>query len=139
VTRKSCECAATQPAVPQKSDRSRIECHRWETNLQYLLLAQQLIRTNRAEAMLRLGIGTAVADILLSLIASQLMALANANTLLCGFRLNDHVILRALTENASEIARAHAVILLTQQPAESIGLTDRRMLNYQVIGKRSPT
>ncbi|ALL68932.1 Flagellar transcriptional activator FlhD [Paraburkholderia caribensis MBA4] len=93
-----------------------------EVNLSYLLLAQHLIRDNPAEAMLRLGVGSDVAEILASLTPAQLMKLANSSMLLCRFRFDDHAILSALTHVGKnvEVSRMHTAILLTQQPLETL-------------------
>lgn len=93
-----------------------------EINLSYLLLAQQLVRESRAEAMVRLGVGNEVAEIINDLTPSQLSRLATSNMLLCRFRFDDHVILSALTHHAKvrDMTQTHAAILLAQQPVESL-------------------
>ena len=92
-----------------------------EINLSYLMLAQQMVRENRAEAMLRLGVSLEVAEVIGTLSAAQLMKLAGSNMLLCRFRFDDHVILSTLTHNIrQEDAAMHAVMLLAQQPIEAI-------------------
>ena len=57
-----------------------------ETNLSYLLLAQQLIREDRAEALIRLGISEEVADLVDQLTTSQVMRISSSNMLMCRFR-----------------------------------------------------
>ena len=70
-----------------------------EANLTYLMLAQTLIRQEKAEAVFRLGMNEESADILASLSAAQVMKLASRNTLLCSFRVDDNLVWK--------IGRAH--------------------------------
>ena len=57
-----------------------------ETNLSYLILAQSLIRTDRVQALYRLGLSEEVADLLDQLSPAQMMRIAQGNMLLCRFR-----------------------------------------------------
>jgi len=59
-----------------------------EANLTYLMLAQNLIRQDKAEAVFRLGLGEEAADILAALSTGQVLKLASRNTLLCSFRVD---------------------------------------------------
>ena len=70
-----------------------------ETNLSYLMLAQTLIRRDKAEAVFRLGMNEDSADILTSLSSAQLMKLASRNTLLCSFRVDDSLVWGLLTNH----------------------------------------
>ena len=70
-----------------------------ETNLTYLMLAQTLIRRDKAEAVFRLGMNEEAADILSSLSSAQLMKLASRNTLLCSFRVDDNLVWSLLTNH----------------------------------------
>ena len=91
-------------------------------NLAYLLLAQRLARKNKVEAMYRLGVSKEIADILGKLSSAQLFKLAAANVVLCRFRFEDHALLSSLIDPAKrrDILQIHAVILLAQQPVESL-------------------
>lgn len=93
-----------------------------ETNLNYLLLAQHLIREDKDAAMYRLGIAQDVADTLLELTTSQLLRIASSNTLLCRFRFDDRLILDLLLGKGRErtMCATHAAMLMTRQPVESI-------------------
>jgi len=92
-----------------------------EINLSYLMLAQQMVRESRAEAMLRLGVSHEIAELIAALTSAQLMKLAGANLLLCRFRFDDHMLLSALTHNVRhEDAAMQSLILLAQQPVEAI-------------------
>ena len=70
-----------------------------EANLTYLMLAQTLIRKDKAEAVFRLGLNEDSADILASLSAAQVMKLASRNTLLCSFRVDDNLVWSLLTNH----------------------------------------
>jgi flagellar transcriptional activator FlhD len=70
-----------------------------EANLTYLMLAQNLIRQDKAEAVFRLGINEDAADILASLSAAQVLKLASRNTLLCSFRVDDNLVWSLLTNH----------------------------------------
>ena len=68
-----------------------------ETNLTYLMLAQTLIRQDKASAVFRLGMKEESVEILASLSAAQVMKLASRNTLLCSFRVDDELVWSLLT------------------------------------------
>ena len=93
-----------------------------EINLSYLVLTQQMARTDKAEAMLRLGVSKEIIEVLAMLSSAQLVRLAAANVLLCRFRFDDHAILSALTHGArrEESGNLQAVMLLAQQPVEEM-------------------
>jgi len=54
-----------------------------EANLSYLMLAQSLIRTDRDQALYRLGISEESASLIALLTPAQMMKIAAGNTLLC--------------------------------------------------------
>jgi flagellar transcriptional activator FlhD len=91
-----------------------------EFNLSYLLLAQRLVREDKAIGMFRLGLSAEMADIIQQLSLAQVVKLASSEQLLCMFRFSDHGVLSALTQTARhvEVAPTHAAILLASQPAE---------------------
>ena len=70
-----------------------------EANRTDLMLAQTLIRQDKAEAVFRLGLNEDSADILASLSAAQVMKLASRNTLLCSFRVDDNLVWSLLTNH----------------------------------------
>ena len=76
-----------------------------EANLTYLMLAQTLIRQDKAEAVFRLGLNEEAADLLASLSPSQVMKIASRNTLLCSFRVDDPLVWGLLTNQY--LARQH--------------------------------
>ena len=60
-----------------------------DLNLTYMLLAQKLLREDRAAAMLRLGISAEMADMLLAMSLAEVVKLATSNFVLCAFRLDE--------------------------------------------------
>jgi flagellar transcriptional activator FlhD len=93
-----------------------------ETNLAYLLLAQQLIRLDRATGMFRLGISAEVAEILTRLSPGQVLKMAASNMLLCRFRFDDGMILGLLADhgNGKPLVQSHAAVLMAGQPAAGL-------------------
>ena len=96
-----------------------------EAKLTYLMLAQNLIRQDKAEAVFRLGLNEDAADILSSLSAAQVLKLASRNTLLCSFRVDDELVWSLLTnhntprKSISEATNAlHANILMASRVSE---------------------
>jgi flagellar transcriptional activator FlhD len=91
-----------------------------EINLGYILLAQKMLREDKAAAMYRLGIGQDVAEIIENLSSSQILKMASSNTLLCRFRFDDRLIAEMLTSHSRDHAASvsHAAILIASQPAE---------------------
>ena len=68
-----------------------------EANLTYLMLAQSLIRQDRAEAQFRLGLTEEAAELLAALSPAQIMKVASGNMLLCRFRVDDDLVWDLLT------------------------------------------
>lgn len=92
-------------------------------NLSYLLLAQRLLREDKATGMFRMGISEQLADVLANLTLAQTVKLAASNQVLCRFRFDDHAILSLLTDKgrASDTAPSHAAIVMASQPVAEIG------------------
>jgi flagellar transcriptional activator FlhD len=95
-----------------------------EANLAYLMLAQNLIRADREQAMYRLGISEENAQMLELLTPSQLMRVASGNTLLCRFRIDDELVWGLLTNHAKTATndvtnRLHASILMAGRHQEA--------------------
>src|SRR3954468_18896716 len=93
-----------------------------ETNLSYLLLAQHMVKADKAAGMFRLGISQDVADILTQLTPAQIMKMSASNMLLCRFRFDDTMILGLLVDHgkAKPLAQSHAAVLMTGQPAAGL-------------------
>ena len=88
-----------------------------EANLSYLMLAQTLIRTDREQALFRLGVNEETATLISGLTPAQIMKMAAGNTLLCRFRMDDDLVWNLLTNHgrgaANEgVSRLHASILM---------------------------
>lgn len=85
-----------------------------DLNLTYMLLAQKMLRSDRAAAMLRLGISPAVADMLSAMPLAEVIKLAASNFVLCTFRLDELPGFRSVAEGARQQAlqQAHISILL---------------------------
>ncbi len=93
-----------------------------ETNLSYLLLAQQLIREDKAEASFRLGISEQVAEVLNNLTTAQILRIASTNMLICRFRFDDEVVWNLLTSHSKDrsVSNVHAAILMSCQLHEQV-------------------
>jgi flagellar transcriptional activator FlhD len=92
-----------------------------ETNLAYLLLAQQMIRLDKATGIFRLGISQDVADILAQLSPGQILKMAASNMLLCRFRVDDRLLMGLLTDHgAKPMGQSHAAVLMAGQSAAGL-------------------
>lgn len=93
-----------------------------DANLNYLMLARQMIRADKACAIYRLGISAEIASLLESLSNAQLLKLSSSNLMLARFRFDDIAILGMLTSHSKErgLSQAHAAILMAGQPVEEI-------------------
>ncbi len=93
-----------------------------ETNLAYLLLAQQIIRMDKATAIFRLGISQDVAEILEQLSPGQILKMASSNMLLCRFRVDDRLLLSLLTDHGTSkpMVQSHAAVLMAGQSAAGL-------------------
>jgi len=91
-----------------------------DANLNYLMLAQQMIRADKATAVFRMGIDVQIADLIESLSNAQLLKLASSNMMLARFRFEDSAILGMLTNYHKDrsLAHAHSAILMAAQPVE---------------------
>ncbi len=95
-----------------------------EANLSYMMLAQSLIRTDREQALYRLGISDDTAGLLDMLTPAQMMKIAGGNTLLCRFRMDDDLVWNLLTSHGKasaneEVSRLHASILMAGRHQEA--------------------
>jgi flagellar transcriptional activator FlhD len=95
-----------------------------EANLSYLMLAQSLIRVDREQALYRLGIAEDTATMIASLSAAQIMKIAQTNTLLCRFRMDDDIVWNLLTSHGKSsandhVGRLHASILMAGRHQEA--------------------
>ena len=95
-----------------------------EANLSYLMLAQSLIRSDREQALFRLGISEETARLLTTLTPAQMMKIATGNTLLCRFRMDDDLVWSLLTSHGKSasndsVSRLHASILMAGRHQEA--------------------
>jgi len=95
-----------------------------EANLSYLMLAQSLIRTDREQALFRLGVSEETAQLIDMLTPAQMMKIASGNTLLCRFRMDDDLVWSLLTNHGKAAAndgvgRLHASILMAGRHQEA--------------------
>ena len=93
-----------------------------DANLNYLMLARQMIRADRASAIFRLGLSSELADLLDGLSSAQVVRLASGNMMLARFRFDDQAILGMLTQHSRDAAlsQTHAAIMMAAQPVEDI-------------------
>ncbi|GGI16222.1 MAG: flagellar transcriptional regulator FlhD [Oxalicibacterium faecigallinarum] len=93
-----------------------------DANLGYLMLAQQMIRADKATAIFRLGISSEIADLIEGMNNAQILKLAGANMMLARFRFDDGAILGMLTNYNKDrsLAQSHAAILMAGQAIEQI-------------------
>ena len=95
-----------------------------EANLSYLMLAQSLIRSDREQALYRLGISEDTAALIGALTSAQMMKIAQSNTLLCRFRMDDDLVWGLLTSHGKAaandaVSRLHASILMAGRHQEA--------------------
>jgi flagellar transcriptional activator FlhD len=92
-----------------------------DANLTYLMLAQALIRKDRAQALFRLGLSEEVADVVAGLSAAQILKIAASNMVMCRFRFDDQVVWNLLTSHGrdKEVSGVHAAILMSGQLAQA--------------------
>ena len=97
-----------------------------EANMTYLMLAQNVIRKDKAEALFRLGISEESATLIATLSPAQIMKIASSPMLLCRFRVDDDMVWNLLTNNsASKVntdatTKLHASILMAGRFAEAM-------------------
>jgi flagellar transcriptional activator FlhD len=95
-----------------------------EANLSYLMLAQSLIRSDREQALYRLGVSEDTATVIGNLTPAQMMKVAQSSTLLCRFRMDDELVWNLLTSHGKSAAnesvgRLHAAILMAGRHQEA--------------------
>jgi len=93
-----------------------------EVNLAYLMLAQNMVRSDREGAIFRLGISTEIADILERLTPSQVLKMASSDMLVCSFRFDDTLLLNLLSNHERDrgVGQIHAAILAAGKPVEAV-------------------
>jgi flagellar transcriptional activator FlhD len=93
-----------------------------ELNLSFLVLAQAMIREDKAQALFRLGMSEGAADLLHQMSTQQLVRVASRNLMLCTMRFTDDVIWGLLTERHvpegvadGNAERLHASVLMASR------------------------
>ena len=92
-----------------------------EANLTYLMLAQNMIREDKPQAMYRLGVSEDVASVIESLTPAQLVKVAATNQLVCRFACNDEMVWGLLAGHSKdrELSGVHVAILRAGEFAEA--------------------
>lgn len=92
-----------------------------DVNLNYMTLAQRLLREDLTAGMFRLGFSGDLAAILKDLSLAQMVKLSATDQLLCLFRFNHHVVLSTLAQAAKGVEIVPpAAILSAAQRAEQL-------------------
>lgn len=93
-----------------------------DVNINYLMLAQNMIQHDKATAVFRLGISQDVADLIEALTPAQILKLAASGMLVSRFRFDDGVVLNMLTSYTKDrvMAQSHAAILMASQAATAM-------------------
>lgn len=86
-----------------------------DINLAYILLAQKMVKQDKAASMIRLGIGGKLADMLANMTITQIIKLSNSKFLIFSPRLNDEASAHVAGNDDKDAAlqRAHMSILMT--------------------------
>jgi flagellar transcriptional activator FlhD len=93
-----------------------------EVNLAYMMLAQNMVRSDREAAIFRLGISEEIADILERLTPGQVLKMASSEMLLCSFRFEDSLLIDLLANHERDrgVGHIHAAILAAGRPVETV-------------------
>lgn len=97
-----------------------------DANLTYLMLAQNVIRKDKAEALFRLGISEESADLIVTLSPAQILKIASSTMLLCRFRVDDEMVWSLLTNhsvskvNNDATTKLHASILMAGRFSDAL-------------------
>jgi flagellar transcriptional activator FlhD len=97
-----------------------------DANLTYLMLAQNVIRKDKAEALFRLGISEESANLIATLSPAQIFKIAASPMLLCRFRVDDDMVWSLLTNHTAAkvdndaTTKLHASILMAGRFAEAM-------------------
>jgi flagellar transcriptional activator FlhD len=108
-----------QPGDTMKANNMLEEIR--EANLTYLMLAQNMIREDKPQAMYRLGVSEDVAGMIESLTPAQLVKVAATSQLVCRFACNDEMVWGLLASHTKdrELSGVHVAILRAGEFAEA--------------------
>lgn len=103
-------------------DRADYQAEIRELNLAYLVLAQQMLRSDRATAVFRLGIGDELADLIESMTPARLARVASGQVLLPAFRFDDARLVRLMAGEGRDASSSglHAAILAAGMAAGQV-------------------
>lgn len=97
-----------------------------QVNLSYLMLAQRLIRSDRSQALFRLGLSEESAELIASLSPAQVMRVASSQQLLCNMRVDDDMVWTLLANHgksaSDNVTRLHASILMAGRHEETCSI-----------------
>lgn len=89
-----------------------------DLNIAYLVLAQRLLRQDRAAGMLRLGLTRAQAAFIEGLALPEILRMSSSGTPLCGFRLDELVPSVLETGHDEPLQQAHLFIVMAARHAQ---------------------
>ncbi|MFL9966956.1 flagellar transcriptional regulator FlhD [Paraburkholderia sediminicola] len=98
-------------------------------NLSYLLLAQRLLRKDKAMGMSSMRISGKLADVILNLTIEQTERLAASSQLLCRLGFNDHAILSAISDKGST-AKTTASLITANAVCQSVDVSRYTQLSF---------
>lgn len=93
-----------------------------ETNFSYMLLAQQMIREDKASAIFRLGISEEMAVLIDGLSPAQILKMSASNMLLCSFRFDERLLTNMISDYTKDrlMSKEHAAILMSGRRVEAL-------------------
>lgn len=93
-----------------------------ESNLSYMMLAQQMIKEDKVASIFRLGVSEEMADLIAGLTPAQTLKMASSSMMLYRFRFDERLLLNMITDINKDrvMSQAHATILMTAQPQEAL-------------------
>lgn len=93
-----------------------------DINLNYLMLAQQMIKEDKPAAIFRLGLSQDLVDVIGGLTPPQIIKMAMSNMMLCRFRFDENLLLNMVADYSKDrlMSQAHAAILMSAQPVEEL-------------------
>ena len=93
-----------------------------EVNLAYMILAQNMVRSDRESAIFRLGISSEIADVVERLTPGQVLKMASSDMMLCSFRFDDKLLLDLLANHERDrgVGHLHAAILAAGRPVATL-------------------
>ena len=93
-----------------------------EVNLAYMILAQNMVRSDRESAIFRLGISSEIADVVERLTPGQVLKMASSDMMLCSFRFDDKLLLDLLANHERDrgVGHVHATILAAGRAVETM-------------------